>query len=205
MSMQVTLRVEGDPAAIGRRHLLRLRAGTVAAAARFAALAKERYRAAVRAAGLGDRLANAVRVTLYRDTPAVLVHSRARAVLAAHARGAVIAGRGGQWLAIPTANVPRRRRRRATMREVEIMFGALRVLAAGDRLLAFANVVRGRRGLRRRSRRRRAAGRRGEWLLMFVLVRRVTLARRLRWDETTAALEREFRALLAAAVTRGAA
>ena len=63
------------------------------------------------AAGLGARLARTWRGRVYKNKgydAASFVWSKAPQIIRAFDKGAVIKGRGGTWLAIPTAAAPRR-------------------------------------------------------------------------------------------------
>lgn len=78
---------------------------------------KRDWRAQVKAAGLGNRLANTVRAANYPQAiesigAASLVYSRAPVVLDAQDRGALIRSKSGLWLAIPVGEVQRMRGRR---------------------------------------------------------------------------------------------
>lgn len=98
---------------------------------------KEAFRAQVRAAGLGDRLPNAIRGIVYprsRDSlePAGWIYAQpsrdgrgAAAIIDSYASGRTIVARAGKrWLAVPTDDCPRKRGGRAmTVEEVEAKFG----------------------------------------------------------------------------------
>lgn len=98
---------------------------------------RDAFRAQVRAAGLGDRLANAVRgVTYPKDRnalePTGWVYAQpskkgrgAAAIVESYASGAYITARNGKrWLAVPTDDCPRKRGGEAsTPAEVEKRFG----------------------------------------------------------------------------------
>lgn len=76
---------------------------------------KTALRADVTGAGLGNRLANTIRSTVYPAgqpslNAAALVWSKAPKIVGAHERGALIRSRSGFWLAIPTAAAGRGRR-----------------------------------------------------------------------------------------------
>lgn len=122
----------------------------------------------------------------------------AERILRAHTDGAVIRGRSGNLLAIPTENVPlvsfaRGSRREATPVEVEAKFnrelrfvplrgGLARGLLVMDELARRKSGV----GFRQASKRRRAQGRPVESIVMFVLVAGVTLRKRLTPDALAA-------------------
>ena len=97
----------------------------------------EAFRAQVRAAGLGDRLANAIRGVTYPKSknslgPTGWVYAQpsrdgrgAAAIVESYAEGKMIVPRAGKrWLAVPTDDCPRRRGGRAlSPTEVEAKFG----------------------------------------------------------------------------------
>jgi len=107
---------------------------------------KEAFRAQVRAAGLGDRLANAVRGVTYPKTrnalePVGWVYAQpskdgrgAAAIIESYASGAMIVPRNGKrYLAIPTDDVPRNRQGDAlTPAKVEQSFGRRLVFITAD-------------------------------------------------------------------------
>jgi len=111
---------------------------------------KEAFRAQVRGAGLGERLANAVRGVTYPNrggkkslTPTGWVYAQpskdgrgAAAIIESYATGAMIYRRGGAgFLAIPTDDVPRKRSGNAlTPKEVEQRYGRdLQFISPGDK------------------------------------------------------------------------
>lgn len=109
---------------------------------------KDSFRAQVRAANLGDRLANAVRGVTYPRSgnalePAGWVYAQpskdgrgAAAIVESYASGAFITPRHGKrWLAVPTDDCPRKRQGDAmTPEEVEHRFGRqLQFISPGDR------------------------------------------------------------------------
>ncbi|WP_267395577.1 MULTISPECIES: DUF6441 family protein [unclassified Sphingomonas] len=109
---------------------------------------KEAFRAQVRAAGLGDRLANAVRGVTYPNKggrksldPTGWVYAQpskdgrgAAAIIESYADGAMIVPRNGKrFLAIPTDDVPRKRQGNAlTPDEVEQKFGRRLIFISPD-------------------------------------------------------------------------
>jgi len=148
----------------------------------------------VRGAGLGNKLANTWRGETYPKggaslDPAGYVWSKAPNIISAYAEGATIVPLAGlKYLAIPTANVPRRGGRRgASARmspfEVETSFNQDLIIRRGKRgtLLGFVNAVAARSarrpGLRRATKGRVAAGREIKFVLMFVFVRSVRVAK----------------------------
>ena len=151
MSLQVKIAFQGNLARFSRETHLRLARGARIGAERFAAQAKLAYRGAVRNGGLGDRLANTVRVDIYPKSaakrthaPAVFVSTKAPAIISAFADGVTIRHHDGLWLAIPTENTPNRGRRKATPQEVEVLFNQDLIVfpGRGGQLLAFVDAVR---------------------------------------------------------------
>lgn len=166
------------------------------------------WRRQAQAAGLGPRVSNAIRSELYPKgrksmKPAGLVYARAGkggalgsvgALLKNLDEGVIIRSRRGSALAIPTDAVPKGRGgRRMTPVEVEQEFGQdLEFVPRGrgrPPLLVLQNLVAGKRAgsFRKATERRRQTGRGIVWVVMFVLVRGVTIARRL--DLEKAALQ----------------
>lgn len=157
--------------------------------------AKREIRGQVTGAGLGGRMANAVRSQVYPRAGAslgagALVWTRAPDVMRAFEDGATIRGRAGGWLAIPTGSAPRRGTDGKRIRPdtfPEGRFGPLRFVARNGRtaLLVVDNVrisaKTGRVG-RRAANARTKSGRLRSGLtsvVMFVLVRQVRLQKRL--------------------------
>lgn len=160
---------------------------------------KADLRAQVEAAGLGPRFAKMLRGDVFPrgGRPSLSAAGevrpsgrRAEMLFATYSQGAVIRGRAGNWLAIPTPNVPMQRgrgrgvARRMTPVEVEAAFDRELRFAFGRRpgtaVLIMDDAVRSRSkagGYRPRTAGRRA--RRVESVVMFVLVRAVTVRRRL--------------------------
>ena len=110
------------------------------------------------------------------------------------------ASRNGLYLAIPTANTPRKGRRYATPNEVENIFNHELIFlpGRGRQMLAFVDAIKAKsgRGFRRATKRRRTKdGRENELVLMFVMVPQVRLRARLRWPEIFKELEASWRDL----------
>lgn len=178
------------------------------AATRAGEALKERWRAAIRGAGLGENVARAIRSDVYPSgprtfkargamtlSPATLVYSKTPHILLGHA-GETIGPRSGRYLAIPTEFAPLSRKggrgKRGPMPLAEFIatYGKralARVPLGNDR---FALVARQGFGVSRSKTRTRGLGRaltsksrRGQKeLLMYVLVREVKLAKRLDLD-----------------------
>ncbi|QIG79987.1 DUF6441 family protein [Stakelama tenebrarum] len=165
-------------AALKRAHMLGMRA-TIKGA-------QEEFRDDVLAAGLGHRLAKTVRRDVYPETgssmsPAGVVYAApgkpgsrsAAAILGHYQRGTSITPALGNWLLIPTKEVPKRGgrgwRSPMTAQEVEAMFG---------RRLQWVKQPNGNYHLFLRRRR----GKKVKSLLMFVAVRDVPGNKRLDFD-----------------------
>jgi hypothetical protein len=165
---------------------------------------------------------------VHTHSPAVFVRNAAPDIVTAHAEGVTIRGQNGVWLAIPTENVPRvarggnqaavgrrgsRFQSRATPEEVESLFDQDLIFIAGrgGQMLAFIDKT-----LRGRLKRARAKGssvarvqaRFDRLVLMFVMVRQVTLRKRLNWprifDDLAKGWAQLFPAEIAAALKAGA-
>lgn len=162
---------------------------------------------------LGQRAANAIRGDVFPKRASVLTLTpagtvwirwrRGEEVLAALQTGATIRARGGDYLAVPTENVPKTPRgrgggRRFTISEVEQRFGQI-IWIPGPRpgqLLAAVRASRTKRGFRAlRSNARASTRRRAELVVMFILVPQVQMPRRLnfegparRWQKAVPAL-----------------
>lgn len=205
-SLQVRMAWQGDLAGFARETHLKFARGARNAAEKQAARAKLAYRGAVRQSGLGDKIANAVRVDIYPKSasvhthqPAVQVWTKAPAILYAFSTGVTIKNKEGLYLALPTENTPRKGRRLATPQEVESMFDQDLTLirGRGGQMLGFID-----RTLKGKLKRARIKGRSldisaryDKLVLMFVFVRQATLQKRLNWDQITDDLTRGWREL----------
>jgi hypothetical protein len=234
VSLQVTLALSGDLKEYAQQTHLRIARGARTAAEKQAARAKLALRGDVRSAGLGDRLANTWQVNVFpksasvhTHSPAVFVKNTAPEIVTAHAEGVTIRRHDGVWLAIPTENVPRvarsgnqaatgrrgtRFQSRATPQEVEGLFDQdlIFIRGRGGQMLAFIDKT-----LRGRLKRARAKGRSvatvqarfDRLVLMFVMVRQVTLRKRLDWprifDDLAKGWAQLFPAEIAAALKAG--
>jgi Family of unknown function (DUF6441) len=155
---------------------------------------KTELRRQVTGAGLGQRLANSWRDRHYpnqRLDAASLVYTKAPQIVGAFDEGAVIRSRRGRFLAIPTANAPRkgadgRRIRPGTFPEPR--FGPLRFVprSSGPSLLvvdglraSFSRQTGELRGFRRATERARRSGQGLTTVVMFLLVPEVKLSKRL--------------------------
>jgi hypothetical protein len=239
ISTQVKLALIGDLGEFAHQTHLRIARGARNAAEKQLARGKLALRGDVRAAGLGDRLANTWRAEVYPKSaaqrthaPAVVfrVNDRAKTqrpdslgnvstiasaadIIKAHTFGPTIVSKNGLYMALPTANTPRKGRRYATPHEVETDFNQdLIVLhGRGQQMLAFvdATPAKSGRGFRPATKRRTQAGRQSQLTLMFVLVRQVTLRAKLHWPQIFEDLqqgwEQLFPAEIAAALNEGPA
>lgn len=165
---------------------------------------KNELRAQVASAGLGRRLANAVRLNVYPDrgsslSAAAWVYARpgkggrggAADIMFAFGEGSLIRRGGSQYLAIPTDHVPRKGGRRMTPNDLQsgTKFGGfgrdLEVVPTNRPgvLLLVLPIVRANNGksLRPATGRRIKAGKHVEWIPMFILVRQVQMPRLLDW------------------------
>lgn len=152
----------------------------------------------VTGAGLGQRLARTWRGKRFPENrpsmnSAAYVWSKAPDIIDGFERGPTIRTvNGGKYLAIPTDNVPKRRRgdggrgSHMSPEQVEIAFKQkLKFAKAGNgRLIAFVEVIaaKNRRGYRAPTKGRIARGRRPAAVVMFVLVPQVHMPKRLDVD-----------------------
>jgi hypothetical protein len=164
---------------------------SVSAAMRGAAQdIKDAWRAEIRDAGLGDRLANTVRAQVYPQgepslNAAALIWTRAPRIVAAHEQGGVIRSPNGLWLAIPlpTAGAGRRggritpleyERRRGVRLRMVYRRGKSALLVADDARISSRGVA-----VRKGGRRRRDGILTGaQSVPVFVLVPQATLPKR---------------------------
>jgi hypothetical protein len=190
MTVRVLARIDGvdPPAWLRERSRLAARAVTIAIDAAGKG-AQQDIRAMVRATGMGQRLANAVRQNTFPRPPAYspravseISASRGAAdIIRAASEGAVIRGKG-RMLAIPTAAVPRGRyNAKLTPREVEVRFLRkleYRVLGGKPALvLVQARTTRG--GAVRAATRQQIARGKAREVVMFWLKDSVSMPKRL--------------------------
>jgi hypothetical protein len=155
---------------------------------------KTELRRQVGSAGLGQRLANSWRDKHYpnqRLDAASLVYTKAPQIIRAFDEGAVIRSRRGRFLAIPTENAPRKGtdgRRISPSTFPEHRFGPLRFVPrqSGPSLLvvdglraSYSKQTGQLRGFRRATERARRSGQGLTTVVMFLLVPRVKLPKRL--------------------------
>jgi hypothetical protein len=175
--------------------------GMTRAAGLAARRVTDHWRGAITGAGLGERLARTVRGAVYPRaakpsmSPAAVVFAKAPYIHLGQ-QGGTIKARNGAFLAIPTPDTPRKRQGKAlTPDEVEERFGrALVFISARDKGFSTPSTLRGGAMgylvmpdlvIRRKSgrwRNRTASenkrGKKGSAVIMFVLVRQVTLRKR---------------------------
>lgn len=215
-SLQVQLAWSGDLATFARQTHLKFARGARIAAETQAARAKLAYRGAVRQGGLGNRVANAVRVDIFPKSasvhthaPAVFVWTKAPKIIYAFSTGVVIKGKEGMWLAIPTENTPHKGRKIATPQETESIFDQdlIFIKGRGGQMLAFIDKT-----LKGKLKRARAKGksvdiaaRFDKLVLMFVMVRQVTLRKRIDWQRVTDELGRGWVQLFGAEIAKALA
>lgn len=227
--LQPKLEIKADLKSFAHQTHLRIARGARIAAEKQLARGKLALRGDVRAAGLGDRLANTWRAEIYprlasvrTHAPAVVfrVNDRAKTrredslgnastiasaadIIRAHTTGPTIRSKNGLYLALPTENTPRKGRRFATPTEVELMFNQdLTIIhGRGQQMLAFVDAVRGRsgRGFRPPTK-RRSKTRKVEMILVFVLVRQVRLRAKLHWPRIFRDLEEGWAQLFPAEI-----
>lgn len=147
------------------------------------------------AGGLGRRLSNAWRLELYPKgkvsaSAAAMVTTKSAKLIDAFDRGAVIKSETGFWLAIPTADAPRRGmggKRINPSNFPESKYGPLRFVFRrhGPSFLVVDNLRQGKRGyLRARGKKQLAIARadQNSTVVMFLLVPQVKLRKRLSVD-----------------------
>jgi hypothetical protein len=203
--MTINIRIDGDLAKILAGEVQAAEAAVTAAVRKVGEGLKRDLRAQIAGVGLGRRLANAVRLQVYPQqgqslSAAAWVFARpgkggrggAADIVAAFDEGTLIRRAGGRYLAIPTENVPMKGRgRRMTPDDLQNApkfggFGRDLELVPTNRrgvLLLVLPVVRAKDGKRFQpaTKRRLRAGRREEWVVMFILVRQVQMPRLLDW------------------------
>lgn len=215
--VRIEVKFEGDLPAFAGKMGEAIRRGAMRGAIRFQTRAKLAFRADVRGAGLGDRLANTWQDKLYPEGrkqswhPAVLIFSKAPEIIQAHTQGVTIKSKSGRYLAIPTSNVAKslgRGGRKLTPRTIEAQFRQKLVFipGRGGNILAFATTRTGKTGRLRSGITKSGRTSKGaEMTLMFVLVRQVTLRKRLNWPKLASDLAPVFREYLATEIANATA
>ena len=152
---------------------------------------KSSLRSQVTRAGLGRRLANTWRGKFFDNdrgfSVAGFVYSKAQTIVRAHAEGVTIRPKRGRYLAIPTASAPRRganpRKRISPSNWPTTKLGPLRWVGrkSGPDLLVADEVRLGKTGRVSKARRTKTGrmGRGATTTVMFILVRQITLKKRL--------------------------
>lgn len=169
---------------------------------------KDRGRGRIRAAGLGDKVANALRGQAYPKSGTSLnaagsVYSNAPHIMDAFVRGATVQAKNGKFIAIPTRECPKgtRGRRKLTYPEAVKRFGSPKgmPLKGRDGYLALFPAVRNKAGtgLRRAGKRVVSSGRQ-QWVPFFILVRSMRHRRRLDFDADLQQTGRDLPGLIAA-------
>lgn len=183
--MQLKLDVQPDLVAMMKAEIEAGERAVTAAMGQAGLGLKTAWRAQITGAGLGQRLASTIRNQTYPKAgvslnAAALVWSQAPVIIGAHEKGALIRGRNGLWLAIPLPAADKGRgggritpadweRRRGLKLRLVFRRNAASLLVADARLSAggFAKVSRSKTGRGMAS------------IPVFLLVRQVTLPKRL--------------------------
>ena len=202
--MKLSVQIDGDLSKILEQEIKDTQNAVTAGIRKTGEGLKNELRAQVASAGLGRRLANAVRLNVYPDrgsslSAAAWVYARpgkggrggAADIMSAFEEGSLIRRGGSQYLAIPTDHVPRKGGRRMTPNDLQsgTKFGGfgrdLEVVPTNRPgvLLLVLPIVRANNGksLRPATGRRIKAGKQVEWVPMFILVRQVQMPRLLDW------------------------
>lgn len=165
--------IEGDLRQFMANNLASTSQAVAAAVAETAEGVKAELRKQVATAGLGQKLANTWRSKVIPNNglnAAAVVYSKAPVIMGAFATGAVIRGKQGRWLAIPTQDAPKTvLGQRVTPANLERAWGTkLRFVFRRGRASLLVALVR--------------SGSRTTSVPMFVLVPQVTLRKRLDID-----------------------
>ena len=204
--MKINVSINGDLAKILATDAKAAEGAVTTAVRKVGDGLKSELRAQVVGAGLGRRLANAVRSNIYPEkgeslSAAAFVYARpgkgghggAANIVAAFEDGSLIRANGGTYLAIPTEHVPMKSSPRRPMTPGELKasvksggFGQeLKIVPTNKPgvVLLVMPVIRSAngKGLRPVTPRRISAGQAQEWVAMFILVRQVQMPRLLDW------------------------
>ena len=204
--MKINVSINGDLAKILATDAKAAEGAVTAAVRKVGEGLKSELRVQVAGAGLGRRLANAVRANIYPEkseslSAAAFVYARpgkgghggAANIVAAFEDGSLIRANGGTYLAIPTENVPMKSSPRRPMSPGELKaivksggFGQdLKIVPTNKPgvVLLVMPVIRSAngKGLRPITPRRISAGKAQVWVAMFILVRQVRMPRLLDW------------------------
>lgn len=209
--MQLNAAIQGDLRRIMAEETQIIREGAMQGLRDTARAAQAKLRQQTESAGLGRRVANAWRMRVFphhgtADDAAALIWSRAPDIIRGN-MGAVIRGRDGTYLAIPTPAAPKRvAGKRVTPGRLEAAWGiVLRMVYVSpvrSYLVAELRARRGRRGgFTPASATAKRTGRGLATVVLFTLHRQVRLPARIDRDGVAVAAERA----LPAAVVRGMA
>jgi len=179
--MRIEAAIRGNLEAVMQQELTDATGGVQRGIRRGQRLLKERLRAHVRSAGLGNRLSKTWadkdrrgRPLFWENdglNPAAMVRSNAPHIINAHMSGAVIRARRGRFLAIPTPEALKRGRGRRRV-STNSFRGRLRYIPrkSGPDLLVLDTGGKTKSGRYRKG---------SKTTVMFILVRQVRLKRRL--------------------------
>jgi len=198
--VKLDVEIHGDLSAAFEAEIVAAEKAVTAGVARTGEALKAAWRAQVTGAGLGRRLANAIRANRYPKSgesisAASLVWSRAAEITDAFDRGVLIRSKHGLWLAIPTAEAGTRGLGRAritrlgwerrTGMRLRFVFrrGRPSLLVADDARVNARGLAAAKRGRRRRDGMLTGAA----TVVIFVLVPQVRLRKRLDLDRDAAA------------------
>ena len=190
--MDIQFTATGDPRAEMAAEFLKVQIGVTRAVGRAGVGLQAGLRRQTLSGGLGRKLSNAWRLDLYPKgkasaNAAAMVSTKAAKLIDAFDRGAVIKSESGFWLAIPTADAPKRGaggKRINPSNFPESRFGPLRFIfrRMGPSLLVVDNLRQGKRGyLRARTKKALIAARSdpNSTVVMFLLYPSVKLKKRL--------------------------
>lgn len=181
---------------------------------------KALWRKQVLGGNLGQRLANTVRHKVYPRrqakslSPAATVYTNAPHILGLHAEGGTIkvrgdggkSGKAGLYLWIPTENVTMRRRKGRSLADMVDSQTELDIIPSGKPgvFFAVATVIKSRskRGWVRPTAKRTTAGRETTQVVMFILVRQVTMRRRYDFGAVAQLAQTQGAVLVASHVAR---
>jgi hypothetical protein len=194
MSLQVRLALEGNLEKFTKDVSAKLAYAAQYAIETYAKRLELALRDDTRSGALGDKVANAWQLKIYKDnpaSPAALVYSKAPEIVTAFAGDTTITARGGHlYLAIPTDNVPQIGNKRMSPADVEARFSQKLIFLPGrpGTVLAFVSAVAAKsgHGFRPASKGRVSAARPAQLVLMFVMVQQVHLTKRLDWPRLMA-------------------
>ena len=210
--MKLDIHVDGDLSAVLEAEIVAAEKAVTIGVTRRGEALKAAWRAQVTRAGLGQRLANAIRASRYPRSgesisAASLVFSRAAEITDAFDRGVLIRSRLGFWLAIPTAEAGSRGigraritplgwERRTGMR-LRFVYrrGRPSLLVADDARVNARGLATAKRGRRRRDGMLTGA----QTVVIFLLVPQVRLKKRLDLERDASAAAAALPAAILAA------